>query len=277
MDIDGVIETGRHGRVGIIRLVNERGRNSLTNPMRQGLSSTFAEMSADPDIRAIYLTGKGSAFCAGGDLGMMQEEGDAWSSHQRFRRTAPWLTELLRFPKPVVVGVNGVTVGGGIGIALVGDVVYAGEQRGKFIAGFMRLGLLPDIGMMYTLPRLVGMARARAFVYGSETWSAQQAADAGLIAGAVADDDLEARCLERSEEMAALPIEGFSLAKWIMGRSFETGLDEMMTYENLGQSLAYSTEAMREGLAALIARRPADFAAASEREQATKTVRKRRQ
>ncbi|MDR3534504.1 MAG: enoyl-CoA hydratase/isomerase family protein [Rhodopila sp.] len=277
MNVEGIIETSRHGHVGIIRLINERGRNSLINPMREGLVASFTEMADDPDIRAVLLIGRGKVFCAGGDFGMMQTEGDPWSAHQRFRRSSRWLTDLLRYPKPIIVGVNGAAVGGGIGLALIGDFIYAAEEQARFIAGFLRLGLIPDIGMMYTLPRLVGMSRAKSFVFGGETWTAQQAADAGLIAGAVPDAELEARCMAKAEEMAAVATEGFSLAKWLMGRSLESSLDDMMTMENLGQSLAYSTEAMREGLTAITERRPPDFAAASERETATKAARRRRQ
>ncbi|MER6561766.1 enoyl-CoA hydratase/isomerase family protein [Streptomyces sp. NPDC001027] len=274
MSIENVIETERAGHVGIIRLADERNRNALSNPMRSGLAAAFAEMEADPDVRAVFLTAKGRAFCGGGDFRMMRDESDPWSSHQRFKRTSRWLTDLLRYPKPIVVGVNGPAVGGGIGIALIGDVVYAAESS-RFVSGFLRLGLIPDIGVMYTLPRLVGMARARAFVYGNETWTAEQAMEAGLIAGTVPDDELEAHCLERAEAMAALPVEGFGLAKWLMERSYETSLEEMMVHENLGQSLAYSTEAMREGLAAVREGRDADFVAASEREPANRIARKR--
>ena len=274
-DHEGVIETSVKDRVATIRLVDVDHRNALSNAMRRGLAETFAAAEEDPEVRAVYLTASGAAFCGGGDLRMMKDESDAWSSHQRFRRTARWLTDMIRFPKPVVVGVNGAAVGGGIGIALVGDVVFAGAERAQFVAGFLRLGLLPDIGVMYTMPRLIGLAKARAFVYGGGTWTAAEAEKAGLITAAVPDEDLDDRCLEQAQAMARLPLEGFSLSKWLMGRSMESSLDEMMTYENLGQSLAYTTESMHEGLAALREKRRADFVAASEREPAIQVARRR--
>jgi 2-(1,2-epoxy-1,2-dihydrophenyl)acetyl-CoA isomerase len=270
-----VVEVERQGHVGVIRLVDERKRNALTHPLRTQLAAAFYSLLGDLDIRALYITGKGRAFCGGGDLRMMRDESDPWSAHTRLNRTSRWLTDLIRSPKPVVVGVNGVAVGGGIGLALAGDVIYAGAENAQFMSGFMRLGLIPDVGVMYTLPRLVGLARAKSFVFGSETWTASQAEAYGLITAAVPDDELEARCLKRAEALAAGPIEGFGLAKWIMGKSYETALDEMMTYEDLGQSLAYSTRAVQEGVAALMAGRPADFVAASEREPGTQTERRR--
>ncbi|MEU6646302.1 enoyl-CoA hydratase-related protein [Saccharomonospora sp. NPDC046836] len=275
MGQDFVIETSVENRVAVVRLADEDNRNALSNDMRQGLASTFADLEDDPEVRAVYLTGRGRAFCGGGDLRMMRDEGDAWSSHQRFRRAARWLTDMIRFPKPVVVGVNGPAVGGGIGIALVGDVILAGQERASFVSGFLRLGLLPDIGVMYTMPRLIGLARTKAFVYGNATWSASDAEQAGLVTAAVPDAELEARGLEQARAMAELPLEGFGLSKWLMGRSLESSLDEMMTYENLGQSLAYTTESMREGLSALREKRAADFVAASEREPAVRAARGR--
>lgn len=271
----GVIETSVSGSVGIIRLVDEQRRNALSAAMREGFVSAFYGMMGDPDVRAIYLTGRGKAFCAGGDLRMMRDGSDPWSSHQRLSYTGRWLTDFLRCPKPVVVGVNGVAVGGGIGLAVLGDVILAAENAARFQSGFMRLGLLPDIGVMYTLPRLVGLARAKAFLFENGSWTARQAEAAGLVTAVVPDDELEARGLERAAALAAGPIEAYGLAKRIMGASYETSLDNMMLHEDLGQSLAYSTEAMREGLSALTEKRPADFATASEREPAVKNLRDR--
>jgi 2-(1,2-epoxy-1,2-dihydrophenyl)acetyl-CoA isomerase len=270
-----VIETSRDGNVGIIRLVDERRRNALSAAMREGFVNAFYAMMGDPDVRAIYITGRGQAFCAGGDLRMMRDGSDPWSSHQRLSYTGRWLTDFLRCPKPVVVGVNGVAVGGGIGIAVIGDVIVAAENAARFQAGFMRLGLLPDIGVMYTLPRLVGLARAKAFLFENGSWTARQAEAAGLVTAVVPDEELEARCLERAAALAAGPVEAYGLAKRIMGASYETSLDNMMLHEDLGQSLAYSTEAMREGLSALTEKRPADFVTASEREPAVKNLRDR--
>ncbi|KAA9159413.1 enoyl-CoA hydratase/isomerase family protein [Amycolatopsis acidicola] len=274
MSTEDVIEVTRDGHVGIIRLTDERRRNALSNPMRDGLAAAVADFVADPDVRAMYLTGTGSTFCGGGDLRMMRAEGDTWSSYQRLTRTGKWLIELFRCPKPVVVGVNGVAVGGGIGIAMAGDVVYAAESA-TFISGFLRLGLIPDIGMMYTLPRAVGMTRAREFLLGQETWTAQRAETAGLITAVVPDDELDARCLERARVMAAGPLEAFGLAKSILARTFETSLDDLMHFESLGQSVAYATESMREGLSAVTGGRPADFVSATEREPATRIARAR--
>lgn len=274
--MEPLVEVSRQNTVGIIRLVDEAKRNSLSTRMREEFVAAYRDVVDDPDVRAIYLTAKGKAFCGGGDLGMMRDESDPWSSHQRLNRTCRWMTELIECPKPLVVGVNGVAVGGGIGLALAGDVILAAEHGARFVSGFSRLGLLPDIGVMYTLPRFVGMARAKAFVFNGETWTAHDALQAGLVTAVVPDEGLDKRGIEQAQALAAGPVESFGLVKQLMGRSFETPLERMMTYEDLGQSLAYATEAMREGLAALTERRAPDFITASERETATRIARSRR-
>lgn len=181
---------------------------------------------------------------------------------------------MIRFPKPVVVGVNGHAVGDGVGIALIGDTIVAAESA-KFMAGFFRLGVVPDIGVMYTLPRLIGMARAKAFIFENQTWSASEAHEKELVAAVVTDDQLDAACLMRAHAFAAGPIEVMGLAKRLMGRSFESSMDDMMTFENLGQSLAYASQSFQGGLTALMNKAQPDFAAAMELEPFVKAARAR--
>jgi 2-(1,2-epoxy-1,2-dihydrophenyl)acetyl-CoA isomerase len=111
--------------------------------------------------------------------------------HRRFATSSRWLTPLITLAKPVVVGVRGPAVGGGMGLALTGDVVIAAESA-KFVAGFFRLGTIPDIGVMYHLPRLIGMARAKNFLFGGGTMSPQEALELGPGGQGRADDQLEA-------------------------------------------------------------------------------------
>jgi 2-(1,2-epoxy-1,2-dihydrophenyl)acetyl-CoA isomerase len=246
--------------------------------MREAIAETFLSLESDVDCRAVYLTGSGQSFCAGGDLPMLKKEMDPWSTHTRFNRTAKWLTALIRFGKPVVVGVNGYAVGGGLGLSLVGDTIIAAESA-KFMAGFFRLGVIPDIGVMYNLPRLIGLARARTFIFENRTWSGREAVENGVAAAVVPDSQLDEECLKRAHTMAKGPVETMGLAKWLMGRTFETSIDDMMAFENLGQSLAFTSKAFQEGLEALTQKRAPDFGAASEREtfvQASKARRRAR-
>lgn len=253
-----LVETVKDGAVSVVRMVSERSRNSLSNEMRVALAGAFAQAARDEQTRAIYLTGTGSAFCSGGDLRNLKALSGPWAAYRRFRRLGEWLLPLIRLEKPVIVGVNGVAVGGGMGLVFAGDVVVAAASA-KFMAGFFRIGVCPDVATMYTLPRLVGMARAKQLLFGNATWSAQDAYNAGLVAQVVEDAELDAACLARAHELANGPAEVIGLAKLIMARSFETGLDEMFLYEGLGQALAMSGAEFREGLDALLEKRAARF------------------
>jgi 2-(1,2-epoxy-1,2-dihydrophenyl)acetyl-CoA isomerase len=253
-----LVDVGVEQSVAIVRMVNDKSRNSLSNEMRVALAQAFARVAQDDGIRAVYLTGAGRAFCAGGDLRDLTKLSGPWGAYKRFRRLGEWLLPLVRLEKPVVVGVNGVAVGGGMGLAFAGDLIVA-AQSAQFMAGFFRVGVCPDVATMYTLPRLVGMARAKQFLFGNATWSAEDALNAGLVAQVVADEQLDAVCLEKARALAQGPAGVIGLAKLIMARSFETGLDEMFLYEGLGQALAMSGAEFQEGLDALLEKRPARF------------------
>lgn len=258
-----LVNTERRNATLIIRLMDPSTRNSLTNELRAELGAAVAQAQSDNQVRAVYLTGSGPTFCAGGNLQSLKEESDPWSVHRRFSRLPQWLFPLLWLDKPVVVGVNGHAVGGGMGLALTGDWLIAAESA-KFMSGFFRLGVIPDIGMMYHLPRLVGMARAKKFLLGQKELSAREAEDWGLVAQVVPDDRLEEAGLAEAERLAAGPADAMGLAKRLMARSFETSMLDMFAYEGFGQILAMTSPEFREGLEALIARRKPDFPAARE-------------
>lgn len=272
---ESALKIVRDGPVTIVRLANDANRNSMTQDMRNSIAAAFQELETDADCRAVYLTGSGQSFCSGGDLPMLKNEMDPWSTHARFNRTAQWLTALIRFRKPVVVGVNGYAIGGGFGLSLVGDTIIAAESA-QFMAGFFRLGVIPDIGVMYNLPRLIGLARAKTFIFENKTWSGREAVENGVASAVVPDDRLDEECLKRAHAFANGPIETMGLAKWLMGRTFESSLDDMMAFENLGQSLAFTSQAFQAGLDGLMNKKKPDFAAASERETFVKAARARK-
>jgi 2-(1,2-epoxy-1,2-dihydrophenyl)acetyl-CoA isomerase len=256
------IETRIDQSVLEVRFTNEKSRNSLTAEMRAQLAEITTSAAQNPDVRAIYITGQGSAFCSGGDLNMLKNEWDPWAVHRRFQKLGAWFLDFLQIPKPVIVGVNGVAVGGGMGLALAGDLIYAAEEA-SFVPGFFRLGTVPDIGTMYTLPRLIGMARAKRFLFGNEPMTAREAYDIGLVAKVMPKAELDAACLEKARKLAQGPATVIGLSKMIMARSFETGLNEMFLFESFGQSLAMSSGEFHEGLAALMEKRRPDFPAAN--------------
>jgi 2-(1,2-epoxy-1,2-dihydrophenyl)acetyl-CoA isomerase len=253
-----LVTTATEGSVLVIRLSSPENRNSLTTELRQQLGDAVEVAERDRAVRAVFLTGEGPTFCSGGDLRMLQNECDPWPVHRRFRNLSRWLTPLITLDKPVVVGVRGHAVGGGMGLALTGDILIAGEGA-KLVSGFFRLGVVPDVGTMYHLPRLIGMARAKNFLFSGATWSAQEALELGLVAKVVPDDEVETVGLAEAARIAAGPAEVMGLAKRLMARSFETSLADMLAFEGFGQALAMSNPEFREGLSAALENRRADF------------------
>lgn len=252
------VETERDGAVLIIRLSNEAAHNSLTREVRFSLRDIVREIEDDRTIRAVYLTAKGKTFCAGGDLRMLTDASNPWQSHRRFRHAGTLFPSLATLDRMVVVGVRGAAIGGGLGIALMGDTVVAGESA-KFVSGFFRLGVLPDCLTLYTLPRLIGLAKTRQFLFTNSTWSADQALQNGIVSQVVPDDEVDAVGLALAHKFANGPAEVMGLSKTIMMKSFESSINEMMDYEDLGQSLAQNSPEFEEGLQALIEKRPAEF------------------
>lgn len=257
-----VVKTQREGAVLVIRLASPENRNSLTMELRRQLGDAVEQAESDPGVRAVLLTSDGPTFCSGGDFKMLQQACDPWPVHRRFKHLSRWLVPLITLDKPVVVAVRGHAVGGGMGLALTGDVVIAGEST-MFVSGFFRIGTVPDIGMMYHLPRLIGMARAKNFLFGNASMTAQEALGLGLAAKVVPDEQLESAGLAEAIRLSQGPAEVMGLAKTLMARSFESSLSEMCALEGFGAVLAMSNPEFREGLAAAIDRRTPDFQAAA--------------
>ena len=171
---------------------------------------------------------------------------------------------MLSLDRPVVCGVRGVAIGGGMGLALMANSIVAGKGA-QFMAGFFRLGVVPDCLTLFTLPRLIGLARAREFLYSNMTWSAGEALQNGIVSKVVPDEEVDAAGIALAQKYARGPAEVMGLAKQIMLKSFESSLSEMMDYEDLAQSLAQSSAEFREGLAALVEKRKPDHVAAAQR------------
>jgi 2-(1,2-epoxy-1,2-dihydrophenyl)acetyl-CoA isomerase len=251
------VETERRGLVMIIRLDNAAARNALSREMRMSLRDITRVIEDDASIRSVYLTGKGASFCAGGDLTMLTNASEPWQVHRRFRHAHTLFPPLAMLDRPVVCGVRGHAVGGGLGLALMSDLVVAGKSA-KFTAGFFRLGVVPDCLSLFTLPRLIGLGRTRNFLYADGVWDAQTAVDLGVALKMVPDDDVDATGIALAEKLAAGPAQVMGLAKQLLLKSFESSLQEMMSLEGYGQVLAMAGPEFREGLAALLEKRAPD-------------------
>ncbi|MDJ0924837.1 MAG: 2-(1,2-epoxy-1,2-dihydrophenyl)acetyl-CoA isomerase PaaG [Acidimicrobiia bacterium] len=235
--------------------------NAFTSDMLNRFNATLADAAADERVRAVLITGAGRGFCAGQDLNdrsVAPGEGAPDLGESLENRYNPAVRTIRTMPKPVVVAVNGVAAGAGANLALAGDLVLAARSA-KFIQSFAKIGLVPDSGGTYFLPRLVGTARAMGLALLGDALSAEDAANWGLIWGAVDDDDLITEATAVARSLAAGPTAGFAKIKQAINASGGNTLDEQLDLERDLQRLAGRSRDYSEGVAAFLEKRAPRF------------------
>ncbi|MDO6965068.1 2-(1,2-epoxy-1,2-dihydrophenyl)acetyl-CoA isomerase PaaG [Rhizobium alvei] len=217
--------------------------NAFTVPLHRELKAAFDSAAADPDCRAIALTGAGRGFCAGQDLKERKLEPgkapDLGLSLETYYN--PLIMAIRSAPKPVLAAVNGVAAGAGANLALACDIVIAARSA-RFIQSFSRIGLVPDAGGSFTLPRLIGEARARALAILAEPVSAGQALDWGMIWDVVDDDVLLSTVETMAADLAQRPTQSFALMKQAFNASAGNDLAAQLRLEAELQRQAGQTE-----------------------------------
>src|SRR6266852_4135391 len=222
-----LVETHAHYR--LITLNRPERLNALTVEMAEALSAAFDAAAADESCRALLITGAGRAFCAGQDLTAIVGIAPAEIGHL-LDHYNPLIRKLRALPMPVVCAVNGVAAGAGANFALACDIVLAG-QGASFVQAFARIGLIPDCGGTWFLPRLVGTARARALAMLAEPLPAATAAEWGLIWQAVADDRLMDEAQTLAARLAAHSSLALALTKQALDESTDSSLDRQLDVE----------------------------------------------
>ena len=235
--------------------------NAFNPEMHAGLRAALEQALDDAAVRAVLLTGAGRAFCAGQDLSERNTAPGAAPIDLSVSLGAnynPLVRRMRALPKPIVCAVNGVAAGAGANIALAGDIVLAARSA-SFVQAFAKLGLIPDSGGTYFLPRLVGTARAMALALLGERLSAEDAERWGLIWKAVDDEDLAGEAADLARSLAAGPTRGYGLLKKAIYASASNGLDAQLDLERDLQREAGFTEDYREGVAAFKEKRAPRF------------------
>ena len=235
-------------------------RNALTPDIEAGLVRGI-EAAASGDVRALIVTGSGPAFCAGAstkELGANDEK-DLSSLRARARVIPDTVLQpLVRLEKPVIAAVNGWAVGAGIGIALACDF-RLGSDSTRFLFGFRRLALAPDLGIAWFLPRLIGYRAARDLLFADRQVDAATALELGLLDEVVHDDALKQRADALAHELAAGPTLALGLMKRMLHTNSEVDLGTFLEGETLVQTLLVRADDHQEGVDALAARRPPKF------------------
>ena len=251
------------GAVAVVTLNRPEKLNSFTHAMHVELRAAFDEIEASQtrgQTRAMIITGAGRGFCAGQDLGdktfQINDDFDAGDSLEQ--NYNPLVKRIVAMPLPVIAGVNGVAAGAGANIALACDIVLAAESA-KFIQSFAKIGLIPDAGGTWMLPRQLGMARAKGLAMLAEPLSAQKARDWGLIWDVIADDELMPTTLKMAKRLATRPTKAFAAIKQAMHAATSNDLATQLELEKDLQSIASKSHDFREGVAAFMEKRDPVF------------------
>lgn len=244
--------------VAIITLNRPEKFNAFNREMALLLQKTLDDCAADKNIRAIYLTGNGKAFCAGQDLGELTGENPPGFEVILAEHYNPVVSRIRTIEKPVVCAVNGVAAGAGANIALCCDVVVASSSA-SFIQAFSKIGLIPDSGGTFTLPRLIGFQKASALMMLGDKVSATEAERIGMIYKVFADENFADESMKTAITLSQMPTKGLAYTKLALNASLNNSLAEQLQKEDELQYKAAHTADYIEGVTAFIEKRQPVF------------------
>ncbi len=251
-----------HGPVRRLMMNRPAAHNSLTVAMTKALLEALAQAQADPEVRALIISGSGSSFCAGGDLKELLAQGEAIGDYidQAMRDCHnPLILNLSRCRMPVVCAVNGAAVGAGVGLALAGDFCLASDTTQFHLPFVPSLGIVPDAGCSWFLSQALGYRRALGHILSGEPLSAETAHQAGLVWACVDPEELEARALTLAQQLARLPAVAATRARGLLAAAHDQDLETQLAMEHRLQCESFLDAPAREGLAAIRERRSPDF------------------
>lgn len=252
------IEFELNDGVGIIKLNRPEKYNSFVREMALSLQEKLTFCNENKDVRAIYLTGNGKAFCAGQDLAEAIDPNGPELSRIVSEHYNPIIQLIRSVNVPVVCGVNGVAAGAGANIALACDITIASDSA-SFIQAFSKIGLIPDSGGTYFLPRIIGMQKASALMMLGDKVSAMEAEQMGMIYKVVSSENLEDECLSISKRLAKMPTYALALTKQALNVSNNNSLDQQLEIEDEFQSKAGVSYDYKEGVNAFLEKRKPEF------------------
>ncbi|RSK43058.1 enoyl-CoA hydratase-related protein [Bacillus canaveralius] len=244
------------GQTAWLTLNRPEKLNAFTEELNRELRKALKQAGADPEVRAIVITGAGRAFCSGEDLGGVTDGTD----HGEILRTRYNLMvmELEKVEKPVIAAVNGVAAGAGLSLALACDFRLASDKA-SFIQAFIHVGLVPDAGNLYYLPKLVGHAKALELAVLGDRISAEDAANIGLVTKVIASGEWEEQVAMFAGRLAALPTKAVGLIKRNLKASWQCGIEEFLEKDAQAQRIAGLTDDHKEGINAFTEKRKPIF------------------
>ncbi len=245
--------------VATIRLNQPDLRNALTTQLKEELAVALEDVARDDATRAVIITGTGKAFCAGGDLKRLSSGNASPIVHRAsIDRMNHIVLSLASLDKPVIAAVNGAASGAGCSLAFAADIVLAAESA-RFSQAFVRVGLAPDAGTSYFLPRLVGLWKAKEMIFTGDPIDAREAERLGLVNRVFPDGDLELAARALAERLARGPAGALAAAKRTLNRSLSLDLATVLELEANAQTILLTSDDFAEGARAFFEKRPPTF------------------
>lgn len=232
--------------------------HAFVREMALKLQELLDKCAEDNSIRAVLITATGKAFCAGQDLAEVTDPNSVNLTKMVQEHYNPIIKRIRNLEKPVVAAVNGVAAGAGASLALCCDIVVASENA-SFIQAFSKIGLIPDSGGTFFLPRLVGMQRASALMMTADPISAEEAEKMGMIYKTFSREDFESESWKLVSTLANMPTKGLSLTKKLLNSSYTNNLEEQLEMEDKYQTEAGNTNDFKEGVQAFLEKRKPKF------------------
>lgn len=228
--------------------------NSFNREMALQLQSVLDDCEKNESIRALYITGNGKGFCAGQDLAEVVDPNGPGMQRILSEHYNPIITRMRKMPKPIVVAVNGVAAGAGANIALAGDVVVAIDSA-TFIQAFSKIGLIPDSGGTFILPRLIGFQKASALMMLGDKVSASEALQMGMIYKVLEATSFETEAKKIAQQLAHMPTKALGFIKEALNNSATNNVQQQLDLEDGLQQKAAATDDFKEGVNAFLEKR----------------------
>ncbi|MEP9370387.1 enoyl-CoA hydratase/isomerase family protein [Xanthobacter sp. VNH20] len=245
----------------IARLVLNRPdqRNALDLDMRREIEAVLRTLREERNAKALVIAGSGGSFCAGGDLKSLSAgRRPAPVNRERIRRLHTWFDELLDLEMPVVAVVDGPAFGAGFNLALAADFILA-TPRAQFCAVFVRIGLVPDLGGLQLLPRIVGLQRAKELIFSGRVLGAEEAKGLGIVHDILPEGDALAAGIAFAERFRHAPTDAIGMAKTVLNQAFNLDRHALAELEAYAQAVALETPYHHEAVADFLARKPLGF------------------
>lgn len=246
-------------QVATLTLNRPAQRNAFDEVMKRELVQAVRQVQADREVRALVLTGAGGVFCAGGDIrGMQSAVHDSAGWRERMGQVRDFIQPLIELDRPVIAAVDGAAFGGGFSLALTADFILASPSA-RFCMSFLRVGLVPDCGAFYTLPRVVGAQRAKELMLSAREIDVHEAYRLGIVMEIHPREDLLARAQALAASLVHASPAALSMTKRALAASLHNDLNALLEIEANAQAVAFGTAQHRDAVSRFLSKQPAQF------------------